>query len=221
MRRSSSPPRGTTAFGNVPFVTVPPTERTSHDPRGGHPPTRRRVLRVGMTVLGLSGLAGPGLAGCTTSSPDATPATKRPAAPVTTPPPPPPDPDLPVLSAAVESERHLLSLYTAALERLPDLRDDLEEFVRRHEEHLAALTALVGPEVDATAAGLATTAPSTTPPSRSETLAALVAAEKAAVTDRDKDLRAVQGADHARLLAVIGACEATHVVALDELVEKL
>jgi hypothetical protein len=171
---------------------------------------------MSLGVLGLSGLA-PGLAACTTSSPDPAPTTRSPAALVTTPPPPPPDPDLPILSAAVEDERRLLAAYAAALRRFPELRAELEEFTRRHEEHLAALTALIGPDVDTTAAGVATTAPVQSPPARSGTLATLLAAEKAAVSARDNDVRTVQGADHARLLAVIGACEATHVAALSDL----
>lgn len=167
-------------------------------------------------VVGLSGLVGP-LVGCTPSSPDTAPTT-RPPAPTRSTPPPAPDPDLPVLSAAADGERRLLGVYAAALEHFPDLRSELEEFMRRHEEHLAALTALIGPEAETTAAGVATTTP-VAQSSRSGALAAIVAAEEAAVADRDDDLRAVQGAEHARLLAVIGACEAIHVVELGGKVE--
>jgi hypothetical protein len=123
------------------------------------------------------------------------------------------DPDIPVLRAAVDAEQRLLDEYAATVARHTDLRERLAPFVRRHEAHLAALrTAASPPAAPAAPAGKARTGDraDSAPASPSAALAALVDAERAAAADRDTDLRTARGGDHARLLASIAACEATH-----------
>ncbi len=135
---------------------------------------------------------------------------------------PTPDPDLPVLTSALTEERALLTAYAATVAKHPDLAKQLSAYVRRHEEHLAALVALTR------RAGGSTASPSPTPgrtasPGPSATVApdagadsvsALLGLEKAATVARRTNVRVARDPDHARILASIGACESTHVVTL-------
>ncbi len=125
-----------------------------------------------------------------------------------------------MLDAAAENESRLLASYAATVARHPDLEARLGAFVARHQQHLEALTAAAHPDA-APAAPVATASPDATatagvPGSGAEAVAKLSAAEQLAATGRDSDVRTVKGAEHARLLASIAACEATHVAALGE-----
>jgi hypothetical protein len=182
--------------------------RDQHDDGGDT--SRRRFLRIaGATgALGIPASLAL-LAGCTEDAPrdpgsagDA--GTPRPS--------PTRDPDLPVLRAAVEAEERLLDAYAATLERHTELRERLAPFARRHEAHLTALRTAANPTA-APAAPAGRARPggrANAPATPTAALAALVDAEQAAAADRNTDLRAARGGDHARLLASIAACEATH-----------
>ena len=178
----------------------------------GGAPTRRRVLR---TALGLGALSLPTglLAGCTG---DDEPGADDERMPRSTPgPTPTPDPDLPLLSAALESERALLATYAATTAQHPDLRDQLRAYVQRHEQHLAALTAMTRTAGAPTARVASTPTPTQAPSTPGEAMAALLTLERAATTDRRRDTQTVRGSEYARILASIAACEGTHVTAFE------
>jgi hypothetical protein len=158
------------------------------------------------------------LAACT--SPDPTGSTPTPTST--------PDPDRPVVLAAAEAERHLLAVYTATMTRHPDLRQRLAAFAEHHRHHLGQLTARVRPGT-AHATSIASASPSPgspgaespgpdaagpdgaeVPATAEEALQALVAAERQAAEARTENVGAARDGDLARLLASIGACEATH-----------
>lgn len=181
----------------------------------GGAPTRRRVLR---TALGLGALSLPTgmLAGCTGDDEPGDADDER--MPGSTPSPTPTlDPDLPVLSAALESERTLLATYAATTAQHPDLLDQLRTYVQRHEQHLAALTAMTRTAGAPTArvASSPTPTPTHVPSSPGEALAALLSLERAATTGRRRDTETVRGSEYARILASIAACEGTHVTAFE------
>ncbi len=132
---------------------------------------------------------------------------------------PTPDPDLPVVTAAIAAEQHLLAVYAATLARHPTYQARLAAYVRRHESHLSALTTLTRPGDDSGARPVTTSSPPPTggikvPSSAAQALAALASAENAAKAGRSKDLRTVKSSEYARLLASICACEATHATLL-------
>jgi hypothetical protein len=232
------------ASGNVAPVTSPapgslPPD-VSRPPTGAAGTTRRQFLRASVVTGG--GAAGAGLLAASLGACSADPG-DRPAAgtthhPSSSPTPtrtaPAPDPDAPILSAAADAEQRLLTVYAETLARHPGLRTRLASFVRRHEQHLEALQSAGGTTAAAARAIAATETPSSSPgasPSESPSesggdglssvpetpaaaVSALVSAEKDAATDRDTDVRRLRGPENARLLASIGACEATHVDAL-------
>ncbi|MEQ7005139.1 hypothetical protein ABN028_02960 [Actinopolymorpha sp. B17G11] len=181
-------------------------------PTGGDT-TRRRVLRMATTgVLGVPvGLATGLLAGCTeegsrAGGPLAGTRSARPS--------PSRDPDVPILRAAVDAEERLLETYAAVVARHGGLAERLAPFVQRHEQHLAALRTAASPTA-APAAPAGSTRPNgdagrAAPATPGAALAALIDAEQGAAADRNTDLRASRGGEHARLLASIAACEATH-----------
>ncbi|GAA2756775.1 ferritin-like domain-containing protein [Actinopolymorpha rutila] len=182
------------------------------------PPTRRGVLRTTLGA-GVLGLTGSFLAACTTGRDDGPGTSGRGSAATPT---PTPDPDLPVLTSALTEERALLTAYAATVAKHPDLRRQLSEYVRRHEEHLAALTALTrragrstaspSPTPDRTASPGPTTP--VVPDAGGDSVAALLGLEKAATAARRTNVRVARDPEHARILASIGACESTHVLTL-------
>ena len=220
--------------GNVAPVTTPAPGSLASD--GSRPPTgttgstRRQFLRTSLVTGG--GAAGAGLLAASitacTANPDDRPAagtTHQPSStPTPTRTPPAPDPDAPILSAAADAEQRLLTAYADTLARHPGLRTKLAPYLRRHEQHLEALQSAGGTTAASARAVAATETPSTSPtdsmssvPATSAAaVSALVSAESDAATDRDADVRRLRGPEHARLLASIGACEATHVSALGQ-----
>lgn len=178
-------------------------------------PTRRSLLRTTLVAGAVVLPAGTLLTACTGDSPSGG---ETPGPTPTPTPTPTPDPDLPTLDAAGESERGLLLAYAATLARHPELKSRLAAHVARHEQHLAALTSAARP-TSAPVAPISTASPDASaaarvPGSSSSALAALAGAERAAADDRATDLRTVRAPEHARLLASIGACEATHATVL-------
>jgi hypothetical protein len=127
-----------------------------------------------------------------------------------------PDPDLRLRRLAAADARHLVAAYAAVVTAFPqaDARQlgTLRALAAEHEAHV---TVLAPP----TASGEPTTAPtsSAAPVVPSTVRAAsrwLAGLERAAAARRTgQSLRA--GADLARLLAAVGACETTHAVLLD------
>ncbi|SDT14056.1 hypothetical protein SAMN04489717_5189 [Actinopolymorpha singaporensis] len=127
-----------------------------------------------------------------------------------------------MLTSALTEERALLAAYAATVAKHPDLRKQLSGYVRRHEEHLAAITALTR------RAGGSTASPSPTPgrtaspgptspvvpDAGGDSVTALLALEKAATAARRTNVRVVRDPEHARILASIGACESAHVLTL-------
>lgn len=161
--------------------------------------------------------------------PSAGPTTHQPSAtPTPTPTPLPPDPDAPVLAAAADAEQRLLTAYAETVARHPSLKAKLAPFVGRHEHHLEALRSASDPSSASAASVAATTTPSDTPDGTPASgasnvpatpavaVTALVSAERDAAADRDTDVLRLRGPEHARLLASIGACEATHATALGQ-----
>lgn len=130
--------------------------------------------------------------------------------------PPRPDPDLRLRRRAATQVRGLAAAYAAVVSAYPEagtsLQGSLRGFAAEHEAHV---TALAGPEPSSSAA-----APSPPPaaPAVPATLPAalgwLAGLERTAARLRTRQsLRA--GADLARLLAAVGACETTHAALLD------
>jgi hypothetical protein len=182
-------------------------------------PSRRGVLRtaLGAGALGLTG----GLLSACTSGRGKGPGPSRggghgPSASPT------PDPDLPVLTSALTEERALLTAYAATVAKHPDLRRQLSAYVRRHEEHLAALIALTRRAGGSTAGPsptpgrTASPGPSATvvPDAGADSVSDLLGLEKAATAARRTNARVAHAPEHARILASIGACESTHVLTL-------
>jgi hypothetical protein len=166
----------------------------------GGPPLPRRAVLVGAVALGATGLAA-GLAAC---SPDRTT------------PPPPPDPDV-VLRLKVATEvRSLLAAYAAVIATHPATGARLRPFAAETRAHDRALSgppgALPTPSPRAASTGVqasSSPAPSPLPTTPAGALAWLAGLERAAaVRRRGQVLRA--GPDLARLLASVGASEATH-----------
>lgn len=133
--------------------------------------------------------------------------------------PPKPDPDLAIRALAAGGVRGLGALYDAVSRAHPDLRAELAPLAAETAAHLVALEP---PETGPTAS----TGPSTSPPPNATTpptlaVPATAAAARTALvrTERhEADLRVTQLASAspplARLLAAIGASEATHAALL-------
>jgi hypothetical protein len=134
----------------------------------------------------------------------------------------PPEPDAPIRDQVVASIAMLISTYQATAERHPTLTERLAPLAAEHHAHLAALGAPAATATPATPAATATAAPSLVPvapvvsadPRRA--VRALVTAESRAAADRVGVAVAATSPDLARLLAAIGACEATHAALLRE-----
>lgn len=136
----------------------------------------------------------------------------------------PPDPDVVVTMRALAAEQALLDAYARMAERHASLAKRLAAFRGRHTAHRDALHArlpvgpsgrVVTPTPVRTATPSASRAASASPPA-GDSLASLVAAERAAATDRVAD--ALDASPTlAEVLASIGACEAAHVDLLAEL----
>jgi hypothetical protein len=127
-------------------------------------------------------------------------------------PPAAPDPDDAIVVAAAASVRRLLDAYDATVTAHPELAERLEPLAAEHRIHLAALGAAEPPAPATATAGTASPSP-LIPADPTAAVAALVTAEEAAAADR---VAATEAASPrlARLLASIGASEATHAALL-------
>jgi hypothetical protein len=111
----------------------------------------------------------------------------------------------------------LAAAYAATIAAHPTTRASLGPLAAEHDAHVAALVALLPPPT-ATPSGSASptgsTSPSASPPpvaaSPAEAVAALAAAERTAAARR-RGQAGRAGAELARLLASIAACEAVHI----------
>lgn len=126
--------------------------------------------------------------------------------------PPPLSADVRALFAAVTAEENLTSLYARTIAAYSPLAPALEPLLAEHWAHLAQLRARIIEPPGATIPGKARSKPPV-PATRAAAVAALRAAEQAAVTGQ---LRRLAGASPslAQLYASIAASEATHVTAL-------
>jgi len=131
------------------------------------------------------------------------------------------DPDRLVAERVAAGEREMLAMYAGTLAAHPQLRPLLEPVAAEHARHLTAVEAALE---TASKSASATAPPST--PSRAPTgtgrdmspaaaVRQLSRAESAAATDRLADVLAADDGGLARLLASIGAAEATHAALLD------
>ena len=126
-----------------------------------------------------------------------------------------PDPDLVLRRRAARQVDELVASYAAVVTAFPQAGaqqlDTLRSLAAEHEAHA---TALAGPATAGTPTASATpTATPTAPSSMAESLRWLAGLERAAARLRTRQsLRA--GPDLARLLAAVGASEATHAAVL-------
>jgi hypothetical protein len=126
------------------------------------------------------------------------------------------DPDLRLRRRAAAEVRDLVAAYAAVVTAFPqaDARQlaTLRALAAEHEAHV---TALDGPQPSPSGSPSATgKAPPAVPATMADSLGWLAGIERTAATRRTREsLRA--GADLARLLAAVGACETTHAVLLD------
>lgn len=130
--------------------------------------------------------------------------------------PPPLSADVRALFAAVTAEENLISLYARTIAAYSPLSPALEPLLAEHWAHLAQLRARIIEPPEATLPEKAPEKAKSKPPvpaTRAAAVAALRAAEQAAVTGQ---LRRLAGASPslAQLYASIAASEATHVTAL-------
>ena len=132
-----------------------------------------------------------------------------------------PDPDLRLRRRAAAEVRDLVAAYAAVVTAFPqaDARQlaTLRALAAEHEAHV---TALDGPppappsESPSESPSVGAKAPPAVPATMADSLGWLAGIERAAAARRTRQsLRA--GADLARLLAAVGACETTHAVLLD------
>ena len=124
-----------------------------------------------------------------------------------------PDPDLRLRRRAAADARDLVAAYAAVVTAFPQADAEqlamLRALAAEHEAHVTALAPPAAPSESPPA----TPAAPAVPPSMAESLRWLVGRERAAAGRRTRQsLRA--GADLARLLAAVGACETTHAVLL-------
>jgi hypothetical protein len=135
--------------------------------------------------------------------------------PGTDPEPPKPDPDLPIRALAADGVRGLVALYDAVGLAHPGLRAELAPLAAETAAHLSALEPPTGsPTASPSASPTASATPTVTvPPTAAAARTALARAER-----HEADLRvtalASASAALARLLAAIGASEATHATLL-------
>lgn len=131
--------------------------------------------------------------------------------------------EAPAVAAAVSkvgaAERQLITAYDDAIAAHPDLAAALAPIRANHATHLAGL---LGTSTSSKSADAASTAPSatlptslaSTSPSPADTVKALAALERAAAGERLRDMPA-SAPGLSRLIASIGACEASHGPVLD------
>jgi hypothetical protein len=133
----------------------------------------------------------------------------------TEPEPPKPDPDLPIRALAADGVRGLVALYDAVSRAHPGLRAELAPLAAETAAHLSALApTATSPTTGASTSSSATpSTPVPVPATAAAARTALVRAER-----HEADLRVTQLASAssalARLLAAIGASEATHATLL-------
>jgi len=156
------------------------------------PPTRRELLAAAAAV---AVAASP--AGCATWAPDTS---SRSSTTATT-------DDSVIARDAARTAGELLAAYRATTRRHPDLRRTLEPLAAHHAEHLAVL---------ATDDLQPVRRRPRVPRARSAALASLQRRERAAAGSRRTALVAASSGDLARVLAAVVACQAQHLVLLDE-----
>lgn len=130
--------------------------------------------------------------------------------------PSPPDPDLRLRHRAAAEARDLVVAYAAVVTAFPQTGAPLLGMLRAlAAEHEAHVTALAGPAPSTTPSPTASTpAPPAVPSTLNASIDWLIGMERTAARRRTRQsLRA--GADLARLLAGVGACETTHAALLD------
>lgn len=163
-------------------------------------PTRRDVLLGGTRLAAGLGLASV-VSACAGDEPER------------------PDPVESLVEKVVGQERALLARYRATAAAHPGLRRDLAPFVRAHEAHLAALVGATPSGSPSPAVGGASPSPSRSAPpvpaTPRDAVAELARAERAASQRRRADVLAAP-ATLARLLASVGAAEASHHALLAE-----
>ncbi len=150
--------------------------------------TRREVMGLG-ALLGLSACTGSGDGDSTSGSTSGSSTTS--------------DPDAALAQQVAEQEWALVAAYDRALQAQPDLAPLLAPLRDQHREHASAVGSTQAPtgQSSSLAAGA----------SREQVLSDLLAAERAAVTQRTEACDAARGSDFAALSALIAASEAGHV----------
>jgi hypothetical protein len=135
----------------------------------------------------------------------------------TEPEPPKPDPDVPIRALAADGVRGLVALYAGVSRAHPNLRAELAPLAAETAAHLLALEP---PATRPTASTGSSSSPSATasppivvPATAAAARTALVRAERREAELRVSQLAAASSA-LARLLAAIGASEATHATML-------
>lgn len=113
------------------------------------------------------------------------------------------DPDLALAAQVAEQEWALVAAYDQALRAQPNLAALLTPLRDQHREHAGAVGSTQAPATAATG--------SAAPTSPEQVLAELLAAERAAVTERTQVCDASTGPQFASLIALIAASEAGHV----------
>ena len=213
-----------------------PLGEASPEPSGRGPTiTRRQLLRHSVIGVAGSALGLTVLTGCHHDTARTSAATPKPAATKTpkssrTPTPSSVTPSS--VAHVVAAELALLAAYDAAAVAHPGYAAPLAVLRAHHLQHLHALDPTVPtPSPTPTAASStpaspaisgsppvssATASPVTSPPTAAETMAALATLERDAASARLDDAAKSTGS-LARLIACIGGCEATHVVALEGL----
>jgi hypothetical protein len=166
----------------------------------GGPPLPRRAVLVGAAALGATGLAG-GLSACS---------------PGRTAPPPPPDPDVQLRLRVAAEVRSLLAAYAAVIATHPATGSRLRPFAaetRAHDRALSGPPGALPTPSPRTASSGSSPAPSPVPATQAAAVAWLAGLERAAAVRRRRELLRA-GPDLARLLASVGASEATHAALL-------
>ncbi|MEK9665039.1 MAG: hypothetical protein VW362_07005 [Candidatus Nanopelagicales bacterium] len=113
------------------------------------------------------------------------------------------DPDLALAAQVAEQEWALVAAYDRALQAQPDLAALLTPLRDQHREHAGAVGSTQAPAAETTGAAA--------PASPDQVVAELLAAERAAVTERTQVCDASSGPQFASLIALIAASEAGHV----------
>jgi hypothetical protein len=207
-------------------VADPPPGEASPLPRQLDLISRRQLLR--RSALGVVGstFGLTALAGCHRSSRAAPAPTRSASTPASSPraaaPSPSPRPPA-VVGHVAAAETALLAAYDAAAVTHPGYAAPLAVLRDHHRQHLRALdpaapipspTPSASSPVSSGSVPVSSAAPSV--PTAAQTIAGLVALEREAAASRLDDAAKATGS-LARLIASIGGCEASHVVALEGL----